>query len=134
MITANTQRSFKKKKQSLNARALAANEIAEAAAKRTKRKALQSVRDAEIEAPRKQKFEQLEMHDEVVVAPLRLSPPLPTAQNSTPTKSSSPGPPPYTMLPSISEGRAKRPRAQSGFYRALEAGNSQEVRQKKSRR
>ena len=131
-MPANPPRGLKKKKQTLNARALTANEIAIAAAKLANRQASQSARDVEIEARREQEFHHLETQDEIVVAaPSRLPPSTAPIECLASSRSPSPIPPPSTAQPAIPEARAKRQRAQSGFYAALEGGDSQEIKRRK---
>lgn len=140
MISVNERRSLKKKKQTLNARALTTNELAELQAKQALKEASQMARNTQILAEREQQFQQLETQAEIVCAPKLVrktpSPPPATApiRKPTPPLEASPSPPPSTAIPTLTGERTKRPRAQIGFYTALGAGNSHEARQKRARK
>jgi hypothetical protein len=111
-----------------NARALTGAEMAE--------KALDKVEKAAKKAERAQQQaqEQLETQDEIVVAPrvqvIRTSTPPP----ATAPPERAPSPPPSTAVPAMTEERSKRPRAQTGYFAALNSGDSQKARQKRARR
>jgi hypothetical protein len=101
--------------------------------------ALRIVRDAKI-------IQQREIGDPTAAPPqtptpeARPPPQAPTPRATTPEPSPEPipspiifdEPPPSTAPPTLGREQRKRARAQSGFYKALQGGDSQEVRAKRA--
>jgi hypothetical protein len=138
------KRTWTRTKPTQSARALTANELGEKQQQEVLKVQAQEARDRVI----LQQRQQLETQDTITVVPKQVhtelqeilvpGTPLPPPEPLPPTVSepldeSFNLPPASTAPPAIVEGRAKRARAQSGYYRAVNNGNSQEMRQKRAR-
>jgi hypothetical protein len=130
-----------KTKPTRDARVLTTNEALDKEERTMQIQASRIVRDAEI-------LQQREIGDPTATPPrpptpeARPPPQAPTPRATTPEPSPEPipsptvfdEPPPSTAPPTLRREQRKRARAQSGFYKALQGGDSQEVRAKRAYR
>ena len=131
------KRTWDRTKRAQNTRALTANELSERQQKKQWKEQARQINDHRI---LQERTEQLETQDTIVVAPrIQVSrtptPPPATAPTrvQSPSIIASPSPPLSTAIPLQSEAPTKRARAASGYYAAMNSGDSQKAREKRVR-